>query len=64
MAQLQKIYLDNPNKVHSAYYFPAWPAVHKAYNDAMTKAVTGSRDDIGKALADGAKNIQAAATAK
>lgn len=64
MAQLEQIYLNNPNKVHSAYYFPSWPAVHKAYNDAMTKAITGSRADIAKTLAAGAENIHKAAAAK
>jgi hypothetical protein len=35
--------------------------VHKAYNDAMTAAVTGSRENIPKALAEGAVNIHNAA---
>lgn len=64
MAQLESTYLSNPNRVHSAYYFPAWPAVHKAYNDAMTKAATGSREDIAKTMAAGAANVHAAASAK
>lgn len=62
MAQLEKLYLESPDKVHSAYYFANWSAVHKAYNDAMTKAITGSRADIPKVLADGAKQVHAAAT--
>ncbi|HEY9461347.1 MAG TPA: extracellular solute-binding protein [Paralcaligenes sp.] len=60
MQQLKKYYLDSPHKVHSAYYFSDWPAVHKAYNDAMTTAITGNRADIPKALATGATNIHSA----
>jgi ABC-type glycerol-3-phosphate transport system substrate-binding protein len=61
MAQLQKYYLDSPDKIHSAYYFASWSAVHKAYNDAISKAVTGDRADIPKVLADGAKLVHNAA---
>ena len=61
MQNLQKYYLDSPNKIHSAYYFANWPAVHKAYNTAVTKAVTGGRSDIPKALAEGAKLVHEAA---
>jgi ABC-type glycerol-3-phosphate transport system substrate-binding protein len=61
MQNLQKYYLDPPHITHSAYYFAKWTAVHKAYNDAMTTAVTGSRADIPKALAEGAVNIHNAA---
>jgi ABC-type glycerol-3-phosphate transport system substrate-binding protein len=61
MRELQKEYLDSPDKIHSAYYFAKWSAVHKAYNDAMTQAITGSREDIPKALADGAASIHNAA---
>jgi ABC-type glycerol-3-phosphate transport system substrate-binding protein len=61
MQKLQKYYLDPPHITHSAYYFAKWTAVHKAYNDAMTTAVTGSRADIPKALAEGAVNIHNAA---
>ena len=45
----------SPDKVRGAYYFPQWPAVHKAFNDAVTKAVTGKREDIAKVLADNAR---------
>ena len=38
--------------MRGAYYFPQWPAVHKAFNDAVTKAVTGKREDIAKVLAE------------
>jgi len=61
MQKMKKYVLDVPTKVHAAYYFPEWPAVHKAYSDAMIKAVTGSRDDIPKALAEGAANVHKAA---
>jgi hypothetical protein len=47
--------------VRSAYYFEKWPGVHKAFSDAVTKAVTGSREDIPKALAAGAPLVSNAA---
>jgi spermidine/putrescine-binding protein len=61
MQKLQQYYLEPKHITHSAYYFAKWTAVHKAYNDAMTTAVTGSRADIPKALAEGAVNIHNAA---
>ena len=51
----------SPDKVRGAYYFPQWPAVHKAFNDAVTKAVTGKREDIAKVLADNAASVSKAA---
>ena len=53
--------LDSPDKVRGAYYFPQWPAVHKAFNDTVTKAVTGKREDIAKVLAEGAPLVSKAA---
>ncbi|MBV8166190.1 MAG: extracellular solute-binding protein [Alphaproteobacteria bacterium] len=53
--------LDSPNKVRGAYYFAQWPAVHKAFNDTVTKAVTGKREDIAKVLAEGAPLVSKAA---
>ena len=61
MQSLQKYYLDSPHKIHSAYYFANWPAVHKAYNNTVTKAVTGGRADIPKVLAEGATLVHEAA---
>jgi hypothetical protein len=61
MQSLQKYYLDSPHKIHSAYYFANWPAVHKAYNNTVTKAVTGGRSDIPKVLAEGATLVHDAA---
>jgi hypothetical protein len=61
MKEMLKYYLDNPNKVHSAYYFEKWPAVHKAYSDALVKSMTGKREDIPKTLAEGAVNVHNAA---
>jgi ABC-type glycerol-3-phosphate transport system substrate-binding protein len=61
MQQLKKVSLDVPGKVHAAYYFEKWPAAHKAFSDAVTKAVTGKREDIPKALAEGAALVSAAA---
>jgi hypothetical protein len=61
MRQLKKVSLDVPGKNHAAYYFEKWPAVHKAFSDAVTKAVTGRREDIPKALAEGAPLVTNAA---
>lgn len=61
MRQLQKVSLDVTGRTHGAYYFAQWPAVHKAYSDAVITAITGPRDGIEKALAEGAVNITKAA---
>ncbi len=61
MQQLKKVSLDVPGKVRGAYYFEKWPGVHKAFSDAVIKAVTGKREDIPKALADGAPLVSNAA---
>ncbi len=61
MRQLKKVSLDVPGKVRGAYYFEKWPAVHKAFSDAVIKAVTGKREDIAKALAEGAPLVSDAA---
>jgi len=61
MQQLKKVSLDVPGKVRGAYYFEKWPGVHKAFSDAVIKAVTGKREDIPKALADGAPLVANAA---
>jgi ABC-type glycerol-3-phosphate transport system substrate-binding protein len=61
MKLLKEAVLDSPDKVRGAYYFPQWPAVHKAFNDTVTKAVTGKREDIAKVLAEGAPLVSKAA---
>jgi len=61
MRQLKKVVFDVPKQNHGAYYFAQWPAVHKAFSDTVIKAVTGSRQDIPKALAEGAPIISSAA---
>jgi ABC-type glycerol-3-phosphate transport system substrate-binding protein len=61
MRQLKKVSLDIKPTTHAAYYFANWPAVHKAFSDVATKAVTGKREDIPKALADGVQYIHDAA---
>ncbi|MBI3515678.1 MAG: extracellular solute-binding protein [Proteobacteria bacterium] len=53
--------LDSPFKVRGAYYFAQWPAVHKAFNNTVTKAITGKREDIAKVLAEGAPLVSKAA---
>ena len=45
-----------------AYLRRGRPAVHKAFSDAVIKAVLGARDDIPKALAEGEPLVHAAAT--
>jgi ABC-type glycerol-3-phosphate transport system substrate-binding protein len=50
--------------VHSAYYFPNWPQLHKAYSDVAIKALTGSREGIGQVLKDGVKSLHDAAVAQ
>jgi ABC-type glycerol-3-phosphate transport system substrate-binding protein len=61
MKLLKESVLDSPDKVRGAYYFPQWPAVHKAFNDTVSKAVTGKREDIAKVLAEGAPLVSKAA---
>ncbi|MBV8394088.1 MAG: extracellular solute-binding protein [Alphaproteobacteria bacterium] len=61
MKLLMEAVLMSPDKVRGAYYFPQWPAVHKAFNDAVTKAVTGKREDIAKVLAENAASVSKAA---
>lgn len=61
MKLLKESVLDSPDKVRGAYYFPQWPAVHKAFNDTVTRAVTGKREDIAKVLAEGAPLVSKAA---
>jgi hypothetical protein len=58
---LMKAVFDNKPVAHSAYYFPEWPAVHKAYSDVMIQAISGKREDIPQVLKDGVEKIRAAA---
>ncbi len=62
-AKLREVVFEAHIPTHSAYYFPAWPAVHKAYSDVVIKAVTGSRDDIPQVLQDGVRTVHEAAAA-
>jgi len=48
--------------MHAAYYFERWPEVHKIVSDSFVKGVTGKREDIPGALAEGAKSITEAAS--
>lgn len=63
-ADLKNAVFDQANPFHSAYYFPEWPAVHKAYSDVMIGALKGAREDIPEALAEGAPRVSAAAMGK
>lgn len=59
--KLQEVVFDVSGKTHSAYYFPQWPAVHKAYSDGVITALTGSRDDIPRNLEAAAQLVHRAA---
>ena len=59
--QLKHAVFDITPPMHAAYYFPNWPAVHKAYSDVSIKALTGAREDIPKVLQEGVKTIHDAA---
>jgi len=61
--RLKEVVFDQDH-VHSAYYFANWPKVHKAYSDAVIRALTGKREDIPAALKDGAKAVHDAAVAQ
>jgi multiple sugar transport system substrate-binding protein len=60
-AKLKEVVFDVNIPTHSAYYFPNWPAVHKAYSDTVIAAVTGAREDIPQVLKDGVQTIHDAA---
>jgi len=60
-AELKRTTLDVPHPFHSAYYFPEWPAVHKAYSDVMIGALKGDREDIPRALEEGVSTVHEAA---
>jgi ABC-type glycerol-3-phosphate transport system substrate-binding protein len=59
--ELKKSVFDQEHSTHAAYYFPKWPAVHKAYSDVVIKALSGDRADIPKALEEGVATVHAAA---
>jgi ABC-type glycerol-3-phosphate transport system substrate-binding protein len=60
-AMLKHAVFDQNTPMHAAYYFPNWPAVHKAYSDVAIGAMTGAREDIPGALKDGTQLIHDAA---
>jgi multiple sugar transport system substrate-binding protein len=60
-AMLKHAVFDQDTPMHAAYYFPNWPAVHKAYSDVVIGALTGAREDIPQALEDGVPLIHDAA---
>ncbi len=60
-AELKHAVFDQKPLTHSAYYFPEWPAVHKAYSDMVIEAMGGKREDIPKVLAAHKDKIQQAA---
>src|SRR5262245_17925795 len=49
-AALKHAVFDQKPITHSAYYFAEWPAVHKAYSDAVIEAMSGKREDIANVL--------------
>jgi ABC-type glycerol-3-phosphate transport system substrate-binding protein len=60
-AELKEVVFDAHIPTHSAYYFPNWPAVHKAYSDVVIGALSGAREDIPQALENGVATIHDAA---
>jgi ABC-type glycerol-3-phosphate transport system substrate-binding protein len=60
-AQLKHAVFEQNTPMHAAYYFPNWPAVHKAYNDTVIEAVSGDREDIPAVLEKGMKTVHDAA---
>ena len=60
-ARLKEVVFDVNIPMHSAYYFPNWPAVHKAYSDAVIGAVSGEREDIAESLQNSVQTVHDAA---
>jgi hypothetical protein len=60
-AKLKEVVFEAHIPTHSAYYFPNWPAVHKAYSDAVIAAVSGAREDIPATLKDHEQTVHDAA---
>ncbi len=58
---LSKAVFDHKPLAHSAYYFPEWPALHKAYSDVAIGALQGEREEIPQALKDGVEKLRRAA---
>lgn len=61
MQKLSKVALDIKPYTHASYYFPKWPAVHKAFSDTVIKAVLGEREDIPATLKSGMAAVHRAA---
>jgi multiple sugar transport system substrate-binding protein len=59
--ELKRAVFDHAGPMHSAYYFPKWPAVHKAYSDVAIRAMNGRREDIQKVLDEGVNIVHQAA---
>ena len=60
-ANLKEVVFDVDIPMHSAYYFPNWPAVHKAYSDTVIEAVSGTRENIPAVLKNGVQTVHDAA---
>jgi ABC-type glycerol-3-phosphate transport system substrate-binding protein len=60
-AKLKEVVFDVDEQVLSAYYFPNWPAVQKAYADISTEALSGDREDIPAVLERGMATLHEAA---
>ena len=59
--KIRELNLDLKPSVHTAYYFPNWPGMHKAFSDVVTKAVIGKREDIPNVLKHGMQSVHDAA---
>jgi hypothetical protein len=61
MKLLKEAVLDSPTRCAAPITSRNGPPVHKAFNDTVTKAVTGKREDIAKVLAEDAPLVSKAA---
>jgi hypothetical protein len=59
--ELKADVFDVKTVIAGAYYTPKWPAVHKAYSDAVIEAINGTREAIPDVLKKHAPLIHKAA---
>jgi ABC-type glycerol-3-phosphate transport system substrate-binding protein len=60
--QLKTTLIDAPYHIVPAYYFKQWPEVHATFSDIAARALIGKREDIPKALSEGAQKLTAIMT--
>lgn len=59
--QTKEYILDAPQVIAGALYTPKWPAIHKAYSDAVIEAINGKREAIPDVLKAHAPKVHQAA---